>query len=175
MHRFCGLLALLAVAVAVETCSAQDVAAFKRATFEGCDGGAAIWDGAVNPGGTCDSCAPCFPSCGLGDCLRSCCGHHRRSRLVTETGDFNCNCRGSYKFPVPPQYTYHWPGIYSQQSMTEYTSPWRFPALKTYHDELAQQDAAASKLVRLPSPPRGEEFSPSASTSDKIKRWFGVR
>jgi hypothetical protein len=47
-----------------------------------------------------------------------------------EVGNFNCSCRGSYKFPVPPQYTYHWPGMYSQQTMTEYNSPYRFPALK---------------------------------------------
>lgn len=45
-------------------------------------------------------------------------------------GAFNCQCRGSYKFPVPPQYTYHWPGMYSQQTMTEYSSPYRFPPLK---------------------------------------------
>ena len=47
-----------------------------------------------------------------------------------EDGYFNCRCRGSYKFPVLPQYTYHWPGMYSQQTMTEYNSPYRFPALK---------------------------------------------
>lgn len=45
-------------------------------------------------------------------------------------GYFNCSCRGSYKFPVPPLYTYHWPGMYSQQYMTEYNSPWRFPTLE---------------------------------------------
>jgi len=41
----------------------------------------------------------------------------------------NCNCHGSYKFPVPPQYTYFWPGMYSQQTMTEYNDPYRFPPL----------------------------------------------
>ncbi len=45
-------------------------------------------------------------------------------------GAFNCGCSGSYKYPVPPQYTYHWPGMYSQQTMTEYVSPYRFPPLK---------------------------------------------
>ena len=58
------------------------------------------------------------------------CGHVRRVSHKAEVGYFNCNCRGSYKFPVPPQYTYHWPGMYSQQTMTEYTSPYRFPSLK---------------------------------------------
>ena len=42
----------------------------------------------------------------------------------------NCSCRGSYKFPVPPLYTYHWPGMYSQNFMTEYISPYRFPPLE---------------------------------------------
>ena len=26
------------------------------------------------------------------------------------SASFNCGCNGSYKFPVPPLYTYHWPG-----------------------------------------------------------------
>ncbi|MCS7305812.1 MAG: hypothetical protein NZ602_11990 [Thermoguttaceae bacterium] len=45
-------------------------------------------------------------------------------------GQFNCECSGSYKYPVPPQYTYHWPGMYSQPTMTQYMSPYRFPPLK---------------------------------------------
>ncbi len=45
-------------------------------------------------------------------------------------GQFNCECSGSYKYPVPPQYTYHWPGMYSQPTMSQYTSPYRFPPLK---------------------------------------------
>jgi len=45
-------------------------------------------------------------------------------------GQFNCGCSGSYKYPVPPQYTYHWPGMYSQPTMTQYVSPYRFPPLK---------------------------------------------
>ena len=43
--------------------------------------------------------------------------------------DGNCACHGSYKYPVPSQYTYFWPGIYSQQRMTQYVSPWRCPCL----------------------------------------------
>jgi len=60
---------------------------------------------------------------------------HRRNcyaRMLdkwADAGNFNCSCRGSYKFPVPPQYTYHWPGMYSQQAMTQYNSPYRFPPL----------------------------------------------
>src|SRR6058998_1068015 len=45
---------------------------------------------------------------------------------------FNCGCNGSYKFPVPPLYTYHWPGMWEQVLMTDYHSPWRFPPLKPY-------------------------------------------
>src|SRR5208282_6331339 len=41
----------------------------------------------------------------------------------------NCACHGSYKYPVPSQYSYSWPGIYSQQRMTQYISPWRYPDL----------------------------------------------
>ncbi len=40
-----------------------------------------------------------------------------------------CGCPGSYKYPVPPQSTYWWPGIYSQQTLTAYVSPWRYPPL----------------------------------------------
>ncbi|MDA7951844.1 MAG: hypothetical protein MPJ24_10195 [Pirellulaceae bacterium] len=77
--------------------------------------------------GTCDSCN----SCGR-------CGKKRRNRRDAEGLDpfFNCNCQGSYKFPVPPLYTYHWIGIYSQRQMTDYHSPWRFPPLRPYTKEL---------------------------------------
>lgn len=43
--------------------------------------------------------------------------------------DGNCACHGSYKYPVPSQYTWFWPGIYSQRTMTQYISPWRYPDL----------------------------------------------
>ena len=43
--------------------------------------------------------------------------------------DGNCACHGSYKYPVPPQYDYFWPGIYGQQPMTHNVSPWRYPDL----------------------------------------------
>jgi hypothetical protein len=49
---------------------------------------------------------------------------------------FNCGCGGSYNYPVPPLYTYHWPGMYKQPLMTDYRSPWRFPPLKPYVDEV---------------------------------------
>jgi hypothetical protein len=54
---------------------------------------------------------------------RGCCG------CGTGCDSGNCACHGSYKYPVPSQYTYFWPGIYSQQTMTQYVSPWRYPDL----------------------------------------------
>lgn len=66
------------------------------------------------------------------------CGHGMEG---TEPG-FNCGCNGSYNYPVPPLYIYHWPGMYKQQLMTNYQSPWRFPPLQPYTDE---------------APPRGDE------------------
>ena len=75
------------------------------------------------------SCNTCQSSCtGCGGCGCGVCGCHRAR--IAEAGCFNCTCKGSYKFPVPPQYTYHWPGMYSQQFMTEYVSPYRFPPLE---------------------------------------------
>ncbi|MDO4550056.1 MAG: hypothetical protein Q4C96_02250 [Planctomycetia bacterium] len=39
--------------------------------------------------------------------------------------NFNCRVNGSYKYPVPKQYTYFWPGIFSQKRMTDYVSPYQ--------------------------------------------------
>ena len=67
----------------------------------------------------------------------------------------NCGCNGSYNYPVPPLYTYHWPGMYKQVRMTDYHSPWRFPPLKRYEDEPlptieipAHRSAAGPRLLR---------------------------
>lgn len=65
-------------------------------------------------------------------------------------GEFNCTCRGSYKFPVPQQYTYHWPGMYAQQTMTEYVSPWRYEVLTP------NPIRSVAPLVTLPPPPLAE-------------------
>lgn len=64
---------------------------------------------------------------------------------------FNCNCNGSYKFPVPPLYTYHWPGLYSMKRMTDYHSPWRFPAIKPYEDETPVRDLSQRPQFRQAS------------------------
>ena len=63
---------------------------------------------------------PCVATCGGCRCgslfgrYCHCCG-------CCENG--NCACQGSYKYPVPPQYTYFWAGIYGQHPMTAYVSP----------------------------------------------------
>jgi hypothetical protein len=85
----------------------------------------------------CNSCDPCgghglFGGDGHGH------GHgngHFHKYYEGRSAHFNCGCNGSYKFPVPPLYTYHWPGMWSHQLMTDYHSPWRFPPLKPYVDE----------------------------------------
>jgi hypothetical protein len=79
-----------------------------------------------------ECCVSCRRGCGL---LSRLCG---RGGAGYEGLDayFNCGCNGSYKFPVPPLYTYHWPGMYQQHLMTDYHSPWRFPPLKPYVDEV---------------------------------------
>jgi hypothetical protein len=88
-----------------------------------------------------------WPGCGCSKC-----GAYRASMA-----QFNCACRGSYKFPVPPQYTYHWPGMYSQRTMTEYNSPWRFPALEIPAEE-------AQRLSDLP-----DDDSPLRQTTIRLR------
>ena len=85
-----------------------------------------------------DPCDPGNGCCGIGGLLGRVCGHHRNKgpRYEGLEAGFNCGCNGSYKYPVPPLYTYHWPGMWSAQLMTDYHSPWRFPPLKPYTDEL---------------------------------------
>jgi len=92
----------------------------------GCEAGAG---GACYGGGASDPCDPC----GSGGLFGR---RNRGPRFEGLEAGFNCGCNGSYKFPVPPLYTYHWPGMWSAQLMTDYHSPWRFPPLKPYVDEV---------------------------------------
>lgn len=94
----------------------------------------------------------CCGDCGCGHC---CCGHQGcLARYMSAISGFNCSCRGSYKFPVPPQYTYHWPGMYSQQSMTEYRSPYRYPPLKLPPwMKRPNGDSGSPEIVPLPLTP----------------------
>jgi hypothetical protein len=99
-------------------------------------------------------------------------GRGRGARYEGLDPYFSCGCNGSYKFPVPPLYTYHWPGMYSAQLMTDYHSPWRFPPLKPYTDEVPPiemgQRAAKSRVrtaaasFEIESRPAGEMESMSS-------------
>ena len=123
------------VAVATLTCSelasAGDPACAAQPTCGaqaacGCQTGDAC-------GGYGDPCDPCGNGCGSGGLFGR---RNRGPRYEGLEPGFNCGCNGSYKFPVPPLYTYHWPGMWSAQLMTDYHSPWRFPPLKPYTEEI---------------------------------------
>jgi hypothetical protein len=137
----------------------------------------------ADPGAAADN--SCSEGCRCRQCL-----YDKLLNKWADPGYFNCNCKGSYKFPVPPQYTYFWPGMYSQKTMTEYNSPYRFPSLKNppvekaeapYNQDvgpMARQTQAQVRQVSqsgsaepqlLPSNPRTSE-----SISSRIKRSYGI-
>jgi hypothetical protein len=102
------------------------------------------------------------------------CAQPYKKRMV-HAGCYNCECQGSYKFPVPPQYTYHWPGMYSQQTMTEYYSPWRFPPLNLPKNELVDPEVDAPEAPSTSTAIAPEEpASEQESVSEKIKRRYGT-
>ena len=158
MQRLCVLLSVVIAGGLAGICAAQDATyyggpyvaglphhqvAHGPATYS-CGGGPALV-------GHCCSCRHSAP----------CCNHTQRTTVMAHVGSFNCGCRGSYKFPVPPQYTYHWPGMYAQQCMTAYRSPWRFPSLLLYQNQLARARDTSARMVRLGAPPslRGPDNS----------------
>lgn len=98
-----------------------------------------------------EACAECCPVCG-------CPGHVHKDSVIA---GFNCGCRGSYKFPVPPRFTYHWPGMYAQQTMTGYWSPYRYPSLKMPPWMHRPDNAAAGGWVPVPQPTTQPANSPS--------------
>jgi len=111
--------------------------------------GCAADSGACNCG--CGNGDPC--ACGHGGCGLF--GHKCGCPIDGLSRWANCGCNGSYNYPVPPLYTYHWPGMYKQVRMTDYHSPWRFPPLKRYEDE---------PLPTIPAP------APKAAASVKTLR-----
>src|SRR5262249_42143054 len=141
-----------AATVTTEPVVISDVRVQDDSSTLSASGTAVATDGNALAGECCDSCdEECCDSCGqrrcCGDLLRKCldkchccCGNQAQSY-------FNCGCNGSYKFPVPPLYTYHWPGMYSAELMTDYHSPWRFPPLKPYTDEAAPQSMGVDDSV----------------------------
>ena len=133
-------------------------------------------------------------------CLGPKCAHrgarttgHYVTRYGACVASQNCICSGSYKFPVPPQYTYLWPGMYSQKTMTEYRSPWRYlPLVPPREDPQTPQGqnkedqqpetASAVQTTALGEPVQTAE-PPTKDTSDarpepfsfKIVRQYGAR
>lgn len=101
------------------------------------------------------ACANCDP-CGCGNgCGCGLFGHKCGCPIDGLDRFANCGCNGSYNYPVPPLYTLHWPGMYKQVRMTDYHSPWRFPARKRYEEEPlptievpAPKAAAGPRLLR---------------------------
>lgn len=116
-------------------------------------GSCATCDSGCGDSGCCDA-----GGCGHGKCHG--CGHGRGYEGLDR--HFNCGCNGSYKFPVPPLYTYHWPGMYSQQLMTDYHSPWRFPPIKPYSDENLKPYPARGLQPADPVGPVDSESLPPA-------------
>ena len=136
---------------------------------------------AIECGSSCGRCDSACGGCGCGVCAR-----HRAH--IASFGYFNCSCRGSYKFPVPPQYTYHWPGMYSQKYIAEYSSPYRFPPLKLPKSRLVESGRTTAAPVIQGTPavlstvgPVGLVPLPARSAerpepmSEKIKRKYGVK
>lgn len=140
-------------------------------------------------GGSCDACQA--HGCGWlkGHGCKSGCGghgcHHAKNRPEGLDRYANCGCNGSYNYPVPPLYTYHWPGMYKHQRMTDYHSPWRFPPLRPYVDEIPVEDppmqAALPQLVRpvsiqtplssyAPLAPEARRVGEPESISSKVLR-----
>ena len=116
-------------------------------------------------GGECETCNEC--------CGRH--GHHKRRNAEGLSPSANCGCNGSYKFPVPPLYTYHWPGMFSAQRMTDYHSPWRFPPIKAYQDEPPYQRTGHASLRHIQRPlcetERGTDGIETASSRlDRLAR-----
>jgi len=124
--------------------------------------------GGMGDGGYCDECDPCAGG-------RHHHHHHHCNLFGGRNPDagFNCGCNGSYKFPVPPLYTYHWPGMYQQVLMTDYHSPWRFPPLKPYVDEVPPEALGSTRSLRPVQPATAlapVSRSQSTSFSDRLEQ-----
>jgi hypothetical protein len=118
----------------------------------------------------------CDSGCGCGQRglhLRRHCGGHgcgHRNRYEGLDLGFNCGCQGSYNHPVPPQYTYHWPGsVYKLGLMTDYHSPWRFPPIKPYTDEVLVPQAGSDSEATLQPVSAVEELSPPPQPTGRIE------
>ncbi len=160
--------ATCAAVLTIGQVAAADDAACDKSCDSGCDAAGCDADGCNADG------------CGLlgGRGSKNGCGR----RIAGWDRSYNCGCNGSYNYPVPPLYTYHWPGLYKQQLMTDYHSPWRFPAIKPYTDEPVAKDATGaddanrrSNLKTLPvgyRTARGIKRQGERSVSDLVKQMY---
>ena len=132
-----------------------------------------------DPGCTQPACeAPCEAGCD--DCQTGCkkcwsfkswLHSHKHCPIDGQDPFANCGCNGSYKFPVPPLYTYHWPGLYSQKLMTDYHSPWRFPPIRPYTEDRAETSQTTIQRVSYAAPaPAPKRFVP---VSERLRRRNG--
>ncbi|MBX3415643.1 MAG: hypothetical protein KF708_23360 [Pirellulales bacterium] len=196
----CWSLGLLAVSVSISgAASAGEV--IYHGEYSPSVGGAYGEAAFISDGDSCTSCAStggdasCCESDGEGGCSKGCglgCGRCcKRQRASAQESWYNCGCNGSYKFPVPPLYTYMWPGLYSQQLVTDYHSPWRFPPLRPYTNEaptgepfesassrrtavrqVSAQMPVAGGAAQSAIPTEGKRLEP---TSERIRRLYDVR
>ena len=185
---------LLAAVVAVPSVSAQEIV--ESHVYDGeyemdygtYDNGYAFDTGeGFGDGGSCDECGcgECDECEKRGCCVLNMCRDWRNRRR--EANWFSCSCNGSYKFPVPPLYTYHWPGLYQLERMTDYHSPWRFPPIKPYAPEPQFEDQASYSMVMQTSGVRGhwppevprhgiepKRRGGAERMSTKLKRAYGI-
>lgn len=135
-------------------------------------------------------CDPCAGTCGASHectCFGCGCCDHCVAKIAA-IGYFNCKCRGSYNYPVPPLYTYHWPGMYSLKSIPAYNSPYRYPPLELPAEETlgaAPEEGDASLLspIRMRNVSRSfeAELTDDSRQSDrpekvsqKLRRVYGL-
>ena len=139
---------------------------FALVSVAGAGGPGELIEGYGYDGGYGEACDACGGHCH--------CGHHCQRKLwYQQNAVFNCGCKGSYKYPVPPLYTYHWPGMYSAQLMTDYVSPWRFPPLKPYTDEVGvdvQRAGTSLRRVQAASATIETVAPATASFSEQLER-----
>lgn len=131
----------------------------RRATSSGCSD----CEAPGRPACASDICDQCNSGAGC----RSCRGH--RHRFEGQDPSANCGCSGSYNYPVPPLYTYHWPGLYSQTLMTDYQSPWRFPPIRAYTEDVKPQ---AKRDVRQVGYRVTKKTGQITSISERMKRLY---
>lgn len=120
----------------------------------------------------------CGNGCDDGGCgAHGCRLHGHRKYYEGRDRFFNCGCNGSYNYPVPPLYTYHWPGMYKAARMTDYQSPWRFPPIKPFVDDAAPtvtSQFSSSDLMPVAAygeiPDSGRKVGQPESLSSKLLR-----